>query len=433
MAPPMAGEKPLVYVGMVADILHHGHIHILEVARGLGEVVVGLLTDEAVADYKRLPLLSYEQRKRVVEGLNGVARVVPQRTLDYVENLEALRPSYVVHGDDWKEGVQRETRRRVIEALARWGGELVEPPYTADISSTRLVAGYFKNGTTPQMRMRRLGRLLAAKPLVRVIEAHNGLTGVVAESARAGGREFDALWLSSLTRSAARGRADVGYVDATAVAGIVNEIFEVTTRPMLVDGDDGGLREHFPLLVRTLERLGVSAVVIEDKVGSKRNSLLGAPQQQDSIEAFSRKIEAGKRAQVTDDFFVFARIESLVLGRGMDDAVERARAYLGAGADGILIHSKSASPAEVLEFAARYRSFAGQPLAVVPTTYGAVREDELRAAGVNIVIYANHLLRAAIPAMVRAAEGLLRDGRGLETEESLLPVRDLLALFPAEE
>ena len=432
----MPPEEPLVYVGMVGDIVHHGHVNILREARKLGAVVVGLLTDAAVASYKRLPLMSYEQRKAVVESLAGVTRVIPQRTLDYVENLEKLKPRYVVHGDDWKEGVQRATRQRVIDALARWGGELVEPLYTADISSSRLVERFFTNGITPQMRMRSLSRLLSVKPLLRVLEAHSGLSGLVAEKSRlaeAGEvREFEAVWLSSLTRAACRGKPDIGYVDATSIAATVSEIFEVTTRPMLVDGDNGGFPEHFPHLVRTLERLGVSAVVIEDKVGSKQNSLEATPEQeQSSPEEFCHKIKLGKHAQVTGEFLIFARIESLILGAGVKDALSRAQAYLAAGADGIMIHDNVQDPTRIFEFCEGYRAMgAHAPLMAAPTTYNSVREDELSSRGVNLVLYANHLLRAAWPAMLRAAQSILRNRRALESELDLMPVKQLLDLLP---
>lgn len=427
----------IVYVGMSADLIHPGHLNIIREAQRLGEVVVGLLTDEAIASYKRLPMLTFEQRKIIVENIKGVSRVVPQRTLDYVPNLREIRPHYVVHGDDWRTGVQAQTRQRVIEVLKEWGGELVEVPYTPGISSTQLHAGLKEIGTTPEVRMRRLRRLIDAKRIVRLIEVHNGLTGLIAEhvSVNVGGmqREFDGMWASSLTDSTAKGKPDIEAVDVTSRLGTLDQILDVTTKPIVYDGDTGGKPEHFVFTVRTLERMGVSAVIIEDKVGLKKNSLFGTEveQTQESIEEFCHKISMGKRAQVTDDFMIIGRIESLILGKGLDDALNRANAYIDAGADGIMIHSRSKTPDEVLEFCREYRQFDRRvPLVAVPSTYNSVTEDELADAGVNVVIYANHLLRSAYPAMVNTARKILEHGRSLEAEEGMMSIREVLELIP---
>jgi phosphoenolpyruvate phosphomutase len=426
-----------VYVGMSADLIHPGHLNIIARARELGNVTVGVLTDAAIASYKRLPYLSFEQRKTVVENIRGVDRVVPQETLDYVANLRQYRPDYVVHGDDWRTGVQASTRQRVIDALAEWGGELIEVPYTQGISSTGYNQSLREIGVTPAIRQERFRRLLHAKPLVRLMEAHNGLTGLLVEHTRVetdtGPREFDGMWLSSLTDSTAKGRPDIEAVDVSSRVRTVNDIVEVTTKPIVFDGDTGGKPEHFVFTVKTLERLGVSAVIIEDKVGLKRNSLLGtdAGQEQDSIEAFCHRIGVGKKAQVGSDFMIIARIESLILGRGMDDAVERAEAYVGAGADGIMIHSCQRTPDEVLGFAERFDALPKRvPLVVVPSTYNSVYEHELEAAGANIVIYANHLLRSAWPAMVNTARSILRYGRSVEADGELMPISEVLTLIP---
>ncbi len=427
-----------VYVAMSADLLHPGHLNIIAEARELGEVVVGLLTDEAIASYKRLPYLTYEQRKVVIENIVGVSRVIPQETLDYVPNLQALRPDYVVHGDDWKTGVQRETRARVLAALREWDGQLVEPEYTSGLSSTRLNQAVQEVGTTPQIRLRRLRRLLAVRPLVRLIEAHSGLSGLIAEnlSVEQDGvpKTFDGVWGSSLTDSTARGKPDIECVDLTSRLHTLNDILEVTTKPIIYDGDTGGIPEHFVFMVRTLERLGVSAVIVEDKVGLKRNSLFGTDveQSQDSIQGFSRKLSMGKQAQVTDDFMIIARIESLILKKGVEDALERARGYIDAGADGVMIHSKEPNPKEILDFCDRYGGLEGRvPLVAVPSSYSQVREKELKDAGVRIVIYANHLLRAAYPAMMRVAELILRHGRAREADDLCLSVKEIIRLIPA--
>jgi len=406
------------YVAMSADLIHPGHLNIIREARKLGEVIVGLLTDEAIASYKRLPYLTYEQRKVVVENIVGVKKVVPQGTLDYVPNLRKLKPDFV------------------IETLRKWGGRLVEPAYTPNISSTQLNAAIHEVGTTPQVRMKLLRRMLAAKPLLRVLEAHNGLTGLIVETTQVlvdnTVREFDAMWLSSLTDSTAKAKPDIEYVDLTSRTNTLNDILEVTTKPIIYDGDTGGIPEHFVFVVRTLERLGISAVIIEDKVGLKKNSLFGTDvkQTQAAPDDFAHKIISGKHAQVTDDFMIIARIESLILQAGVDDALARAQTYIAAGADGIMIHSKQKSPDEILAFCKGYATFPNRvPLVAVPSTYPQVTEEQLAEAGVRIVIYANHLLRSAYPAMRSAARSILSHGRAMEADEQCTPVQEIIALI----
>jgi len=431
--------KKQVYVGMSADLIHPGHLNIIHVARELGEVTIGLLTDEAIASYKRLPVMTYEQRKTVVENIRGVKQVVPQETLDYVPNLRKLKPDFVVHGDDWKTGIQQETRRRVLGALREWGGELVEPEYTPGISSTNLYHAKREIGTTPESRMRLFWRLLETKPIIRAIEAHNGLTGLIAEHTQVkvdgAVREFDAMWISSLTDSTAKGKPDTGLVDLTSRLQTIEEIIETTTKPIILDGDNGGPPEHFVYMVRSLERLGVSAVIIEDKIGLKRNSLFGTEveQTQDEIDAFSYKIRRGKQALVTEDFAVIARVESLILGKGVEDAIQRSEAYIEAGADAILIHNKDKDTSQLFEFCELYNKFENQvPLVFVPSAYSQVKEDELVKAGGRIVIYANHLLRSAYPNMVKTAETILKHGRALEVEDVCMPIKEILTLIPGD-
>jgi len=430
-------DDKIVYVGMSADIIHPGHLNIIRRAAELGKVTVGVLTDSAIASYKRLPYMTYEQRKEIIEGLKGVDRVVPQEQLDYVPNLLKYRPDYVVHGDDWQEGVQKYVRQAVIDTLATWGGQLVEVPYTRGISSTQLNHALKNNGTTPDLRRNKLRRLLDAKPIVRLLEAHNGLTGLIVENigidTEKGRREFDGIWASSLTESTAKGKPDIEAVDVSARVATLNDLIEVTTKPIVYDADTGGKPEHFQYTVRTLERLGVSAAIIEDKIGLKKNSLLGndVVQHQDSIEDFANKISTGKKAQVTNDFMIIARIESLILDKGLDDALKRARAYIDAGADGILIHSRAKTPDDIFAFCAEYKNFSRRvPLFVVPTTYNSVTEDELVEAGVDVVIYANHLIRAAYPAMVETAKSILIHQRSLEVDSMLIPIKETLELIP---
>ncbi len=426
-----------VYVGMSADLIHPGHLNIIREAAKLGDVIIGLLTDKAIASYKRLPYLEFEQRKEIISNIKGVSRVVSQETLDYRPNLEKLRPDYVVHGDDWKEGIQSSTRQLVIETLNQWNGILVEVPYTQGISSTKLNQELNDLGTTPGIRLKRLRRLIASKKIVRIIEAHNGLTGLIVEHTQVDingeVREFDGMWASSLTDSTSKGKPDIEAVDITARVSMINDLMEVTTKPIIFDGDTGGKTEHFVFTVRTLERLGVSAIIIEDKVGLKKNSLFGTDvvQNQDTIESFCEKIKAGKRVQVTDDFMIIARIESLILKAGMEDALIRAKAYIEAGADGIMIHSKEKTPGEILEFCQRYQHFTTKvPLVVVPSTYDTIYENDLADAGVNVFIYANQLLRSAYPAMLNTAKSILTYQRAYEARENLMPIQEILTLIP---
>ncbi len=426
-----------VYVGMSADLVHPGHLNILKEAAKHGEVTVGLLTDAAIASYKRIPFMEFEQRKLVIENIKGVSQVVAQETLDYVPNLRKYKPDFVVHGDDWKEGIQKETRAKVIEALAEWGGELIEVPYTKGISSTKLNEALKEIGTTPDLRLKSLRRMLQVKPLVRFLDIHNALSGLIVEHASMdtpnGTREFDGMWGSSLTDSTAKGKPDIEAVDVSARMTTLNEVLEVTTKPIIYDADTGGQTEHFKFTVRTLERLGVSAAIIEDKTGLKKNSLFGndVPQTQDTIENFCEKIKAGKKAQATDDFMIIARIESLILGKGLDDAFERAKAYLEAGADGIMIHSREKSPDEIFAFCDFYATLPNRkPLVSVPSSYNQVTEKELQERGVNIVIYANQLLRSAYPAMMDTAKSILTHQRSAECDEHMLSIKEILELIP---
>lgn len=431
-------SEKLVYVGMSADIIHPGHLNIIHEASKLGRVVVGVLTDAAIASYKRLPYLNYEQRSLVVSNLKGVSEIIPQETLDYRPNLRKLRPDYVVHGDDWKEGVQKKTRQDIIDCLAEWGGQVIDVPYTKGISSSMLNERLKEIGTTPDVRLKRLKRLIGAKKIVRILESHSGLTGLIIENTfvqKNGMKmEFDGMWASSLTDSTSKGKPDIEAVDLTTRLHDLNDALEVTTKPIIFDGDTGGKVEHFPFMVRTLERLGVSAVIIEDKVGLKQNSLFGtdAVQTQDTIEGFCTKIRAGKNAQITDDFMIISRIESLIAGKSVEDALERAFAYVAAGADGVMIHSKNKDGEDIKEFCLRFREQNQKtPIVIVPTTFNQFTEDEFAEWGVNIVIYANHMLRSAYPAMVKCAQSILEHGRCKEaSEEYCMPIKEILTLIP---
>lgn len=430
-------KEPLVYVPMVADFIHHGHINIINTARELGTVVVGLMTDRSACQYKRLPTLPFEDRKKIVENLSGVDFIVPQDEPDYVGMIRQIKPKFFVHGTDWQSGVQKISRERVIQTMSEWGGLVVEPEYTNGISSTEINNRLKQLGTTSDVRRFRLKRLLSAKNVLRGMEAHSGITGLIIENVSIEKEdrnvEFDFMWLSSLTDSTAKGKPDTELVDPTSRYQTLHDILDVTTKPIIFDGDTGGQIDHFKYLVRTLERLGVSAVIIEDKNGLKKNSLLGNDvlQTQESIDKFCQKIQMGKSSQVTEEFMIIARIESLILEKGVEDAILRAKEYIEAGADGIMIHSRRKEPDEIREFCLIYNNLPNRvPLVAVPSTYDSVTESELGMMGVNIVIYANQLLRAAYPAMIRVAESILTHGRAADSVAEMMPIREILNLVP---
>tara|TARA_R110001599_G_scaffold48399_2_gene139338 strand:- start:947 stop:2248 length:1302 start_codon:yes stop_codon:yes gene_type:complete len=423
-----------VYVGMCADILHHGHINIIKEATKLGKVTIGLLTDEAIASYKRVPILSYEERKKIVNNIKGVFEVIPQKTLSYKQNLMIKKPDFVVHGDDWRTGPQKNIRKEVIQTLKQWGGEIKEVQYTKNVSST-FIQNKIKEMNSPQKRSSMLKRLIKSKKIVRIIEAHNGLTGLMVEKIKANGKEFDGMWLSSLTHSTSKGKPDIQYIDITTINSTINEIFDVTTKPMIVDLDNGGKTEHFKFAVRTLERIGVSAVIIEDKIGNKRNSLFmdTSNQTQDDKGSFAHKIKEGKKCLKTKEFMIIARIESLILEKGVTDAIQRAKTYIESGVDGIMIHSKIKDTKEIVEFCKKFEKFRGEtPLIVVPSSYNHLFEKQLIELGANVVIYANHLLRSAYPSMKNVMEKILINERSLECDDDCLPIKEILNLIPTE-
>lgn len=427
-----------VYLGMIADIMHPGLINIINEGAKYGDVIIGLYTDKAIATHKRLPYLTYEQRETVVRSIHGVADVVPQDDWSYVPNLVKYKPDYIIHGDDWLQGPDKYIRDEVFKVMESLGGKVIEIPYTKGITSSGLAEELESLGTTPQARLKSLRRLITAKPIVRIMESHCGLTGLIIEHTKVevGNevREFDGMWASSLTDSTSKGKPDIEAVDLTTRLHDLNDSLEVTTKPVIYDGDTGGKTEHFVFTVRTLERLGVSAVIIEDKVGLKQNSLFGtdAVQTQDTIEGFCAKIKAGKEAQVTRDFMIISRCESLIAGKPVDDALERCHAYVAAGADGIMIHSKNKDGMDIKEFCQRFREVDNHtPIVAVPTTYAQFTEEELASWGINIVIYANHMLRSAYPAMVKCAERILETTRCLEaSEEYCMPIKQILNLIP---
>ncbi len=429
-------KKKIVYIGLAADILHEGHINILKTGNKLGKVVVGLLTDTAIAQYKKVPFLDYNQRKIVLENIKYVDEIVPQKTLDYVENLKKFRPSFVVHGDDWKTGIQKKTRSRVINTLKKWGGQLIEPKYTKNISSTLIKSKILHSGISPQNKISQLKRLIKVKNIVRILETHNSLNGLIIENLniKKNSRliEFDGMWSSSLTDSLTKGKPDNQSVDYSSRILGLNDIMDVTLKPMIFDADNGGRIEHISYLVKTLERIGVSGMIIEDKVGEKINSLFKNQDKakQDSIKNFCKKIKIAKNARISNDFYIIARIESFILNKSLSDAMNRAKNYIKSGANAILIHSKERTPVQIFSFSKKFKKiYPDIPLVSVPSTYSKVKESDLIKNGFKVVIYANHMLRSAYPSMVSTAESILKNGRSFESEKNLTPINKIINLI----
>ena len=432
--------KNSVYVGVSGDFIHHGIINIIEKAASYGEVIVGCLTDAAITEIKLLPILSYEHRKRVLENVKGVSQVVSQEDWDYSKNLKALKPDFMVHGDDWLEGPMSQIRDNCIKVLNSYGGKLIEIPYTSGVSASQISRAFYANRALPLQRQKLLRRLIDSKKIVRIMEAHSPISALISENviyeAEYSNRRFDGFWSSSLTDSTAMGKPDIEVLDLSHRIKNIGEIFDVTTKPLIIDLDTGGIPEHFVHSVNRLDRMGVSAVIIEDKTGLKKNSLFGneVVQTQADVNEFAEKIKVGKAAQVSSDFMIIARIESLILEKGMDDALVRGRSYVSAGADGIMIHSRQKSPAEVLEFAKFHKSeFPDTPLICVPSSFNEITAEELAESGFDVVIYANHLMRASYKAMHETAIGILKNDRSMEIEDKLISIREILKLIPGTE
>ena len=428
-----------VYMCMSTDVIHGGHIKIINEAKKLGNLIIGVLSDDAVASYKRFPIVPFEERKILYENIDGVFKVVEQKELSYKENLLKYKPDYVVHGDNWGKGYQEQTREEVIEVLKTYGGELIEFPYSSDEKYKQIDEGFRLQLSLPDFRRSRLKRVLKYKGLITAMEAHSGLTGLIVEKTsveeNGGYKQFDAMWISSLCDSTDKGKPDIELVDMTSRFRTIDDIMEVTTKPIIFDGDTGGLKEHFVYTVRTLERMGVSMVIIEDKIGLKKNSLFGTEvkQTQDTIENFCEKIKAGKEAQKSKDFMICARIESLILEQGMEDALSRAKAYVSAGADAIMIHSRKKEPDEIFEFVEKFRKINKDiPIVVVPTSFNTVTEEEFKTRGVNIVIYANQLIRASFPAMQDVAKTILKNHRAKEVDDKCISIKEIITLIPED-
>lgn len=425
-----------VYTCFTTDVLHEGHMNIIKEAKQYGKLIAGIMSDEAMVKFDRFPTLSFEERKQLFMNINEIDEVVDQKSVSYRENLLKYRPDYVVHGDNWQNNEQKSVRHEVIEVLKEWGGQLIEIPYTRNDAVKRIDNRMREQLSMPEFRRKRLKQLLSLRPIVKALEVHSGITALIAEKTivEHDGEldQFDAMWISSLCDSTAKGKPDIELVDMSSRIRTIDDVMDVSTKPIILDGDTGGLIEHFVYNVRTLERMGVSAIIIEDKTGLKKNSLFGTDveQTQDTIENFCAKISAGKNVQLSDDFMIIARIESLILEKGMQDALDRAFAYVKAGADGIMIHSRKKDPDEIFAFCDEFRkSDPMTPIIVVPTSFNTVTEEELAAHGINIVIYANQLTRSAFPAMQSTAIDILKHHRAKEVDDRLMSIKSILTLI----
>lgn len=425
-----------VYACFSTDVIHEGHLHIIQEAQAYGELTIGVLTDEALIKFDRFPTITFDERFQMMQKLDGVAHVVAQSTVTYTENLQKLKPDYVIHGDNWKTNEQKIIRDNVLKVLSTWGGQLIEVPYTRTEKVQHIDKVMHDKLAMPEFRRKRLRQLLQLRPIVKALEVHSGITALIAEKTIVQNKEeldqFDAMWISSLCDSTAKGKPDIELVDMSSRIRTIDDVMDVSTKPIILDGDTGGLIEHFVYNVRTLERLGVSAIIIEDKTGLKKNSLFGndVEQTQDSIAHFCEKIKAGKQAQLSEDFMIIARIESLILEKGIADALQRAYAYVAAGADGIMIHSRQKTPDEIFAFCDAFRQKdKNTPIVVVPTSYHSVLEEQLAAHGINIVIYANQLTRSAFPAMQETAASILKHHRAKEADAQLMSIKDIITLI----
>ena len=429
-------KNKIVYISLSVDILHHGHINLINHAKKYGKVIAGLLTDKAIASHKRLPLLNFEQRKKILENISGIHNVVKQSDWDYSINILKIKPDFMVHGDDWKYGKDKNLRQKAINSLRKVGGKLIEIPFTRNISSSAIQERIYEQGTTTSNRQIILQRLLEVKNICKFLEAHSPLSAIIAEKTFYKNKngikeEFDGFWSSSLTDSTLRGKPDIEVLDINQRLSNVNDIFDVTTKPLIIDIATGGKIEHLEINLKTIERSGISAVIMEDKKGLKKNSLFGnqVKQQQENTKDFCKKISASKKA--VNKVMVIARVESLILGKSMEDALKRSEKYVEAGADGIMIHSKDKSASKVLKFAEKFKkNYQNIPLVAVPSSYNSIREKQLENSGFNILIYANHMLRASYPAMKKVAYEILKNGRSFESDKSLLSIKNILELIP---
>ena len=430
-------KNKTVYVPLAVDLLHSVHISILKKAKRYGKVIVGLMTDKAISEYKQLPILDYNERFKILSGVKFIDEIVEQKNWDYSENIKKYKPDYFIHGDDWKKGIQKNQRKKVIKTLKRYRGKLIEISFSKNISSSEIKEKIINYVSNSNNKVSRLKQMMKAKNLVKILESHNSLTGLIIENLKIKKKkinvEFDGMWSSSLTDSATKGLPDNSSLSFSARISSLNDMMDVTTKPLVFDADNGGQLEHLPYLVRSLERSGVSAIIMEDKVGLKKNSLFKnqSGTKQDKPEHFAKKIKIISNSRKNKDFMVIARIESFILGKGLKDALKRAEIYSKAGANAILIHSKETTPKEIFSFAREFRKSKNFiPLVSVPSTYSKTYEKDLIKNGFKLVIYANQLLRAAYPAMLNTAKDILVNSRSFDAEKSnkIIPISEIISL-----
>lgn len=285
------------------------------------------------------------------------------------------------------------------------------------------------------MQNNSLKQLIKKRGFLRIIEVHNGLSALIAEQIsvkeKSGGiLSFDGFWESSLTDSASRGLPDIEIINLDSRLETINEILYITSKPLIVDCDTGGDINHFEYMVQKLEDAGVVMVIVEDKTFPKRNSLTNSNHILEDKDIFAEKIKRGIAVRKSNNFMIIARLEGLIAGHSMEETLGRAEAFLKAGADGIMIHSRKNEPTEILEFASLYKKLPkslikGKILVCVPTTYNKITAKELAKSGFNLIIYANHLLRSSYRAMEKICKTILLNDRSFEAESLCVSLKNL--------
>ena len=419
-------KEKTVYVGITGDMIHPGIINIIQQGAKYGRLIVGLLSNEAIATHKRIPYLTFEQRKAVIENIKGVSEVVPQEDWSYVPNLLKLKPDYIIHGDDWKTNYLKGIREEVFDVMKKIGGEVIEIPYTKGINSSQLFESTTNNGITAVQRLKSLRQLMNYKPIIRIMEANSGLSGLIIENLKIekedGIQRFDGIFINLLDSNPS-GVSEQESSNFMLKLNTVTDILECTTRPIIYGGYTSDNYENITFTIEKLELMGISAIIIEDKFKNTQELC--------NEEEFCLKIKEGKKAQINPDFMIIAGIEELILGKSMDDALKKALASIKAGADGILISSNQKNGDDIKEFCSKLRKENKNiPIVLIPTTYNQFTEKELGEWGANIIIYADYLKKVTYPAMKKCAETILKSERSLEVNEMCMPIKEILNLIP---
>ena len=419
-------KEKTVYVGITGDIIHPGIINIIQKGAKYGRLIVGLLSNEAIATHKRIPYLTYEQRKAVIENIKGVSEVVPQEEWSYVPNLLKLKPDYIIHGDDWKTNYLKGIREEVFEVMKKIGGEVIEIPYTKGINSSQLFESTTNNGITAVQRLQSLRQLMNYKPIIRIMEANSGLSGLIIENLKVekedGIQRFDGIFINLLD-SNPLGISEQESSTFTSKLNTVTDILECTTKPIIYGGYTSDNYENVTFTIEKLELMGISAIIIEDKFKNKQELC--------NEDEFCLKIKEGKKAQTNPDFMIIAGIKELILGKNIDDALKKALTSIKAGADGILISSNQKNGDDIKEFCLKLRKENKNiPIVLIPTAYDQFTEKEFAEWGANIIIYVDYLKKATYPAMKKCAETILKSERSLEVNEMCMPIKEILNLIP---